>query len=370
MDDSKITVLSRLQTAVSSGKTTTRENIDEAAKVNFKTIPDSIVSTDRFGFINQDNSNSHQKTEKEIEKENSLLRQWTDMMTNYEKFYSGSFSKLKSRTRKGVPDSIRGLVWQKFSSMSMYYIPGLFQSLINQKSKDEELDSLIIKDLDRTFPRNIYFRDQIGAGQRSLFYVLHAYASYNTATGYVQGMGFVTALLLTYMDEESAFFVLHSIMKKYNMEGFYLDGFPRLKKSFYCLLRLQKIFIPKVYQALKKSEIIPTLYAAEWFITLFSRDLPFDVLVRIFDVFFLEGFKVIYRFALAFLKIKEKEIIKASEEDGDIMSIIKGIFKDIEPQKLFSTAFGFSLSRTTIEKFESEYEIAKDDSQNEFIYML
>ena len=34
-------------------------------------------------------------------------------------------------------------------------------------------------------------------------------------------MGFIAALLLTYMDEESTFFMMESLMKKYELEGLY-----------------------------------------------------------------------------------------------------------------------------------------------------
>lgn len=33
----------------------------------------------------------------------------------------------------------------------------------------------------------------------------------------------------------------------------------------------------------------PTMYASQWFITLFSYSLPFDVVLRIWDIFFLEA---------------------------------------------------------------------------------
>ena len=43
------------------------------------------------------------------------------------------------------------------------------------------------------------------------------------------------------------------------------------------------------------------MYATQWFITLFSYSLPFDVVLRIWDVAMLEGTKAIFRVALALL---------------------------------------------------------------------
>jgi len=134
---------------------------------------------------------------------------------------------------------------------------------------------------------------------------LRAYSKYNKDIGYVQGMGFICALLLTYMEEEGAFWILNSLIEKYEMEGFYLASFPKLEKSFYILLSLLKKHLPKIYDLFKKFNVHPSMYASQWFITIFTVNLKFEILVRIFDVFLLEGQKILYRFALAILKINE-----------------------------------------------------------------
>jgi len=47
------------------------------------------------------------------------------------------------------------------------------------------------------------------------------------------------------------------------------------------------------------------MYVSPWFLTLFSAHFKFDILVRVYDVYLLEGQKVIYRIALAIMKIHE-----------------------------------------------------------------
>lgn len=135
--------------------------------------------------------------------------------------------------------------------------------------------------------------------------MLRAYSKHNKKIGYVQGMGFISALLLTYMEEETAFWILNSLIIKYKMEGFYLLNFPGLEKSFYIMLSLLKKHVPKVYDIFKKYNLHPSMYASQWFITIFAVNLKFDILVRIFDVFLLEGQKILYRFALGILKLSE-----------------------------------------------------------------
>ena len=286
--------------SISKNETSSKENIIRADTINFSFHSDRIVQTDQFGFIRSTPVAAPSKKEMEVLKKQTL--KWDKILNNYEEYFSLNFQKLKKLTREGIPDSLRGAVWKKFSEVATFHVPGLYAKLLADKSGSAlECEKTILKDLDRTFPSHSHFSQQYGEGQRSLFHVLSSYAKYNQRTGYVQGMGFLTALLLIYMDEESAFYCLHSIMKKYDLEGLYLDGFPSLKKRFFVLLNLIKKFLPKVYDVMQQFEVVPSIYASEWFITMFTRQLDFNVLVRIFDVFFLEGFKVIYRFSIAFL---------------------------------------------------------------------
>jgi hypothetical protein len=39
----------------------------------------------------------------------------------------------------------------------------------------------------------------------------------------------------------------------------------------------------------------PSMYCSHWFITILAYTLPFDHLLRVWDVFFLEGTKTIFR---------------------------------------------------------------------------
>ena len=364
-----------LLNSIKNKENATYQKIQMAEEINFGALPDKLINTDEYGFIIEKKSgennetNNNNKDIDELLKINARMEKWNYMIENYQEFITKKFNKLKERTRKGVPDSLRSYVWQLFAEKDKYYEKDIFQKLESIKIK-EELDTVIIKDLDRTYPNCQLFKDKYGNGQRKLYKVLSNYSKYNTATGYVQGMGFIAAVFLTYMDEESSFFMLHSLMKKYELEGFYLPGFPELKKTFYILLNLEKKFIPKIYELFKKEGMIPSMYASEWFICLFSRNLEFQNLVRIFDVFLLEGYKVIYRFSLAFLKLKENAFLKGKDGLASIMQTINQCLENVDIENLFKIAFGFSLSRKDLDKLGKEYDKIKDNQNDEFVKQL
>ena len=369
---------SKLITSIEKKENANRENLDLAGKINFKTIPDKIIETDEFGFLKKverpgetpyENKDQENKTEKnDLLLINSRTEKWIYMLEHYDLFSTKKFSKLKQRTRKGIPDNLRSNVWQLFGEMKKYYKKDLFNKISKEKL-DEDTEETIIKDLDRTYPSCQLFTDKYGNGQRKLFKVLSCYSLYNKEIGYVQGMSFIVALFLIYMDEESTFFMLDSVMNKYEMKGIYLPGFPDLKKKFYVLLNLEKKFLPKIYEVFKRDNILPSLYSSEWFLCLFTKDLKFKYVVRIFDVFLLEGFKVIYRFALAFLKLREKSFIQ-SNGIMETMNALHETLDNVDVDTIFNVAFGFHLSKDQIKKYEAEYEKNKNNNNDEFMSQL
>ena len=342
------TIEEGLLEAIKKKENVTKEKLVLAEKINFKSSSETLIQTDEFGFIKDKNGSESkiQNEDKNHLSKNELLtinartEKWKYMLEHIDVYKGKKKKKLKKRTRKGIPDSLRGYIWQLFSKMDKYYMKDLFQNL-EKENLDSEIEMTIIKDLDRTFPSCQLFKDKYGAGQRKLFKVLSNYSKYNNTIGYVQGMGYLVGLFLIYMDEESSFYLLHSLIKNYELEGI-----------------------------LKRDGIFPSIYASEWFICLFSKDLKINVLVRIFDTFLFEGFKVIYRFALAFLKMKEKQFTKGKPGIVYTMEIIKKCFEDIDIEALFKVAFSFHLSKKHINKFELEYEQNKNNANNEFIKQL
>ena len=362
----------KLLKSIENSEKIDKDKIKLAETINFRENPDQIIDTDEFGFIKDSKNKNEEKKEgrDSLLKYNVRLEKWNYMLNNYDDFHKNHFSKLKERTRKGIPDSLRGYAWQKIINLDEFYEKDLYQNL-NEQEPDKSVETVIIKDIDRTFPKCSFFKEKYGGGQRQLYKVLVNYSKYNKEVGYVQGMGFIVALLLTYMDEERTFFMMHALMKKRELEGLYLPGFPDLNKKLFVLLNLEKKLIPKVYNTLKKFQVMPFSYASEWFLCLFSINLQFSTLVRIYDTFILEGYKIIYRFSLAFLKLKEQKITQCSGMDSAFKVIKKSMDNlEIDLDELFKIAFGFSISKKEIENYEKEYEKNKDNKNNEFIIQL
>ena len=356
----------------------TRNIIFEAEQISYKHYPSKSIDYDDFGFLKkyskQSLNNILNNNEIEVEKSNKRLIKWIKMLNNFSEFKLNHYSKLKSRVRKGIPDSMRSTVWPILAGIDKLRKKDLYKSLVESLEKENKTNNcndeeVIICDLHRTFPKHYLFMEKLGEGQRALYRVLTCYSLYNKNTGYVQGMGFLTAVFLTYMNEENSFWMLDSLMKNYNMESLYMKNFPGLRKTMYVFLCLLKKFFPKCYELLKINKVYPTMYAWQWFITLYSCVLEFKILVRIFDCVFLEGFKIIYRVALGIFKVKESELLKKRNFEH-IMDFFKDFTNDIDKEVLLKECFKISFSRKDIKKYEEIYINNINNNKDEVMILV
>eukprot|EP00742_Colponemidia_sp_Colp-10_P004044 GILJ01004314.1.p1 GENE.GILJ01004314.1~~GILJ01004314.1.p1 ORF type:complete len:159 (-),score=16.76 GILJ01004314.1:7-483(-) len=150
---------------------------------------------------------SEQRRRSSSAKESLNVEKWRLMIINWNKLCAESPNLVKNRIRQGVPDILRGFMWQVFANVQEYKKNHLdvYQQLVGQTHVPFEDD--IMRDISRTFPKQIFFRERHGFGQTSMLRVLKAYSLYNSEVGYCQGMGFITGLLLLYMSEEDCFWM-------------------------------------------------------------------------------------------------------------------------------------------------------------------
>jgi len=101
----------------------------------------------------------------------------------------------------------------------------------------------------RTLPNHFYFQREFEQGQNDLFSVLNCISITVPEVGYVQGMGYMVAILLIQMDKADAFNVMRHILTSppYEMMDFFTNEMKGLKRMLYVFMRLLLRLMPKLY---------------------------------------------------------------------------------------------------------------------------
>ncbi|KAL6076934.1 GTPase activating protein (GAP) [Balamuthia mandrillaris] len=264
-----------------------------------------------------------------------LTKLWTEYL---QKYGAGlcmlRTPRLQALIRCGIPPEIRAKMWQ-ISSGSAYYALchlGLYQQLLeDNKGKESNATEEIERDLHRSLPDHPFF--QTKEGITALRNVLTAYSWFNPQIGYCQGMNIVVATLLDWMNEEEVFYLLvvlceHLIPQYYNkaMLGSLVDQ--------QIIEELVKMYLPDCNAHLTKLKIPLSLVTMPWLLCLFIGNLPEECSLRVLDSFFLEGPNILFRVALAILKMSEEAIMKA--EGGDaVVPMLKDITNCPDCDELF-----------------------------------
>lgn len=224
---------------------------------------------------------------------------WIDMLANFNDWMEKRFKKIKSRCRKGIPQSIRSRAWMHLTGAYIlkHQRPNYFQDCLNNVKKHDVAKYLddIKKDLHRQFPSHEIFMKK--EGRQMLFNVLKAYAVHNREVGYCQAQGPIAALLLMHMPEEDSFWMLVRI-SDYYLKGYFKPGLEKVQIDGQALFILFKKENQVAFKLMKSQGIDPILYMTEWFMCVFARTLPWCTVLRVWDMFFCEGVKVLYRVGL------------------------------------------------------------------------
>ena len=106
------------------------------------------------------------------------------------------------------------------------------------------------------------------------------------------------------------------------------------------------------------------MFSAAWLVPVFTRTFPFDLVVRIWDVFVAEpNWKVCYRVALALLKTFESELL-ASDLEG-IMTLLRpdNLARRLEERALCDTvweaAYAINLKSASIQSLHIKFTNAE-----------
>ncbi|XP_041986654.1 USP6 N-terminal-like protein isoform X2 [Aricia agestis] len=285
--------------------------------------------TDRYGFIHDERlpqKTAPQKVNIEVERE----KKWIKMLGEWDS--PGTKEKLHRRIYKGIPNSLRIRIWCKLLNVNAMKSenPHKYREMLKlakQWSTDvRQIDS----DVNRQFREHQFYRERYSEKQCSLFNVLCAYSMYNSEVGYCQGMSGLAGVLLMYMDEEDAFWALVILLsdKKYAMHGLYVEGFPKLTRFLEHHDRILVKFMPKLKVHFDKFGLDAILYSLKWFFVCFVERVPFSLCLRVWDIYLLDGERVITAMAYTILKLHKKAIMKLNDMDLIVNYIQVKLHKD------------------------------------------
>ena len=205
--------------------------------------------------------------------------------------------------------------------------------------------------------------------QKKLSNILKSVVQSTPELIYNQGMNYVGAFMLNITNnEEDAFYLFLGFLTSTKYGHLFKNDLAQLKKFFYVFGRIISIFIPELYNFLLCNNIKVNYFISSWFITLFTNAYQYikdkenpKIILKIFDLFFLNNWKSIIITSISLLKVYEPKIMLFNSEE-----ILRFLINDVIKESYFENnnydrfmyiTQNFKIDDKLIDNIDKEFEI-------------
>ncbi|KAL7684608.1 putative Rab-GTPase-TBC domain-containing protein [Plasmopara halstedii] len=229
----------------------------------------------------------------------------------------------------------------------------------------------IDRDIERTFPNDRFFSDD-GDGKRLLGNVLKAVALYADDVGYCQGMNYVVASLLLVMKDaentmalnldnfsmqEVAFWLTLALIRRKGMDELWKHKMPGLSRCIFLFQQLLKQHFYDLSAHFRQIGMHSSIMVTQWFVTVFARVLDTQTLVRVWDLVFMDGWKAVYRVALALIaRLRPTLLAMDLEQCSEFLrwNPKLGLETVLSPSIFLEHALSYKVTRFSLKQLEEE----------------
>lgn len=200
---------------------------------------------------------------------------------------------------------------------------------------------------------------RLGHGQDALRNILRAYNMYDTTVGYCQGMNYIVAMFLTFLnnDEESSFWLLVVTMnhQPYKLCDLFGEDMAGTHEVLYIAEKLINKFLPELYKHFEEQGVHVSMFITEWLVTIYVSKFPFELVARVWDCFLVEGWKVVYRVMLSLLDHASKDLLGLKFEG--ILNYFREFPKRVDGRTIMEGSLQIGLKRKHIQNYGNEWRM-------------
>lgn len=172
--------------------------------------------------------------------------------------------------------------------------------------------------------------------------LLSIYIYYSHDIGYVQGQAFLGGMFLLNLDLFDSFICFTNLLNRRYFQCLY--RFKSIDQYFQLLKDLLCVHLPKLNEHFSKMSIEINCFALDWLFTMFSKSLPLDIVVRIWDLILRDGEKMIFRTAIGILSIFEEDLCRL--DTFYCLQYLTRLPENVDEKKLFDAIEKIQLRRT------------------------
>ncbi|KNE56112.1 hypothetical protein AMAG_01951 [Allomyces macrogynus ATCC 38327] len=274
-------------------------------------------------------------------------------------------TKLKQIVRKGVPDGIRSLVWPEFLKMHAMpsydknYAKALFR--VHGQSPPDLVQSCPLFGGSLFLDKLCLTNKGALTAARLLSIVAYDYPNID----FCPFLPALVALLLHHVQPDDALGTVNLMLRRQLANPAQWAYFPTYKRDIkafnYAFSTVVQRQLPKLWTHLERLNATNHPLWARWFCDLFIGIFDLDVIFHVLDSFLIEGYKVLFRYALALLDLKQRDALACTDWDELRTKFTLGQGAAITPADLTAKAFSYHFPRAALHAARQAHHAAKQE---------
>lgn len=105
------------------------------------------------------------------------------------------------------------------------------------------------------------------------------------------------------------------MLNKFDLESMFVPGMPDLALREYQLNHYLKLHLPNLSTHFRKVGVTNAFFVSRWFMTLYSVYLPYDLLLKVWDCFFIQGWKVLIKVGISLFQSICQDLLDADLDE-------------------------------------------------------
>ena len=285
------------------------------------------------------------------------------------------FRDFLQRTDLDVKDRIK--IWKCLLLISNLKQKYNYEKIIEENKFEEELSNQVKNQIMMDVKRTTFKKENIDSYKKSLSNVLNVIAFLKPELNYCQGMSFIGSFLIQLTgNEEETFYLMFGIVETTEFTSIFLSDLQKLKIFFYDFDRLIAIMVPEAYSIMTINNIKVNYFCTSWFLTMFSntiviveRENPPKIILKIWDEFFVKGWKAFLTTGLIIMKTNE-ENIKGLKSEQILQFLVSDVLKTDFFEEVFFELYQylnkkFYIKNKLLRNLEAEYYYEKNKKNKE-----
>ena len=318
LSNTQISVISPYNNILNTKKTFTEEN-----EINKSVISDiGEFFTSQFSSIRK-----NYFKRRDISKENYF----NDFCKNF--FLESQYkNQMKKKFYSGISDKLRGKVWLKCLGNKFSITEDYFNI---QLEKAEKLNILleIKQKIDLPFKYLGLFKENSPMTE-DFYNIISAFIASRPDIGIQKEISYLTGILLINMRKFQSYVSLLNILLNPNIICYYLNDNEKIQKNCQIFKQIFLFNLPDLCSFFEINNILPEDYFVIWNKTLFSKSFNIDIIMRIWDIYFIEGPRAIFEASISLLSELNNELMEADDKENILNILLNHDDKELNEEKI------------------------------------